>query len=436
MRTAFTALMTVLLVCSAAGEGVSQRMAIDIHGPGQKKINIFLAGPTTFTGGAATAPWSDIPRLTNGYLSFLPFLTIVPGKNILGGAEPGGYQASQIDFRKYSLSNVDLLMTSAYEARPGAQGRIELRVYEIFTQRLVLGRAYMIDDEKQLDQAVRRFCSELMEALAGNGEFFRSRLAFVRKDGENKEIWSVTPFGTALTQLTSLSGLNLNPSWSRDGRSMVFTHINSGGHRLGHLDLTSGVATLKRVPGNSCITPVYAPTGELVVSLDIKGNPDIYLIDGEGKVRRSLVENWAIDISPSFDAKGEKMAFVSSRFGNPHIFLLDRAAGEVRRVTYEGKYNTAPSLSPDGTYIAFARMLPEGHRIFLMEVATGRETQITFGPGNDESPAFASDGYFLAFSSSRSGEYRIYITNRFGEDPKMVPTGSGAATSPAWVVEP
>jgi TolB protein len=311
-----------------------------------------------------------------------------------------------------------------------------LRFYEIYTQRLVLGRAYLVESEGQLDLVVRRFCSELMEALAGNGEFFRSKLAFVRKEGLNKEIWSVSPFGTGLKQLTFLSGLNLSPNWSSDGKSLVFTHVDGSGHRIGFYDVASGSAILKRVPGNSCISPAYSATGELAVSLDFKGNPDIYLLDGEGKVRSTLVENWAIDISPTFDAKGEKMAFVSSRFGNPHIFLLNRSTGEVRRITYEGKYNTAPSMSPDGKHIAFSRMLPEGHRIFVTEVATGRETQITFGPGNDESPAFATDGYFLAFSSNRNGVKRIYLTNRFGEDPRMVPTGSGEATSPAWVVEP
>jgi TolB protein len=436
MRTSFTPIIVILLIILTAGTGLAQRMAIDIHGPGQKKINIYLSKPTAFSGEAATAPWSGIPELTTNYLSFLPFLAMVPARNILGGSEPGGHQAAQIDFRKYSLSQVDLLMTSAYEQRTGAQGRLELRVYEIFTQRLVLGRAYMVEHDGQLESAVRRFCSELMEALAGNGDFFRSKLAFVRKEGNNKEIWSVTPFGTGLKQLTFLSGLNLSPAWSPDGKSLIFTHVDGGGHRLGHLDVASGSATLHRVPGNSCISPVYTPSGEVAVSLAFKGNPDIYLLDGQNKVRSALAENWAIDISPSFDAKGEKMAFVSGRFGNPHIFLLVRATGEVRRITFEGKYNTSPSMSPDGRRIAFTRMLPEGHRIFLMEVATGRETQITFGPGNDESPAFATDGYFLAFSSSRSGANRIYITNRFGEDPKMVQTGSGEVTSPAWVVEP
>jgi TolB protein len=424
------------LVLAAAGPAYSQRTAIDIFGPGQKKINIYVAKPTTMDGQASTAPWSEIPQLTDKYFSFLPFLRSVPGRDILGGSEPGGYQAAQIDFKKYSLSQIDLLMTSAYEPRPGSLGRLEMRVYEVFSQRLVLGRAYVVENESQLDPVVRRFCSELMEALAGNGDFFRSRLAFVRKEGTGKEIWSVTPFGTGLKQMTFLAGLNLSPKWSRDGRKIVFTHIDSMGHRLGILDVASGSATLKKVPGNSCISPVFMPDGNIAVSLDFKGNPDIYLVDGEGKVRSTLVENWAIDISPTFDAKGERMAFVSSRFGNPHIFLLNRATGEVRRITHEGKYNTGPSMSPDGRYIAFSRMLPEGHRIFVTEVATGRETQITFGPGNDESPAFATDGYFLAFSSSRGGTNRIYVTNRFGEEPKMVPTGSGEATSPAWVVEP
>ncbi|MFP4071463.1 MAG: hypothetical protein ACLFTB_05400 [Desulfovibrionales bacterium] len=425
-------LITCLLVGSA---GAQDTLKIDIFGPGQKRINMYVATPVAIQGESGSSAWSEVKPIALEHLDYLPFITLIQPGEILGGAEPGGYKADSIDFRKYGLSQVDLIMTAAYEPRSGMLGRLELRVYEVFTQRLVLGRAYGVESQEQLPLVLRKFFADFMDTVAGNGDFFRSKLAFVKKEGQSKEIWAISPLGTNLRKLTSLTGLNLSPEWSKDGSELIFTHVDGLGHRLGIWNSSTGAATLHDVPGNTLIGPAFIPGGDIAVSLDFGGNPDIYHLGRDFKVKEPIVENWAIDISPSFDASGEKMAFVSSRFGNPHIFLLDRKTGEVRRITYDGKYNTSPSISPGGDLIAFSRMTPEGHRIFVHEIRTGRETQASFGPGNDETPVFAPDDYFLAFASNRNGTYRIYITNRFGEDPKPVQTGEGEAISPAWVVE-
>ena len=55
-----------------------------------------------------------------------------------------------------------------------------------------------------------------------------------------------------------------------------------------------------------------------------------------------------INVSPTFDAAGTKMAFTSNRMGGPQIFMKDLASGSVSRVTKQGNYNTEPSMSPTG----------------------------------------------------------------------------------------
>jgi TolB protein len=146
-----------------------------------------------------------------------------------------------------------------------------------------------------------------------------------------------------------------------------------------------------------------------------------------------VVEHWAIDISPHFDAQGKAMVFVSSRFGNPHIFLRHMDSGEVERISFQGTYNTNPSISPDGRFVAYSRLIKdEGHRIIVYDRQKKTERQVTFGPGNDEDPAWGPDSYFLAFSSDRSGRYQLYVSTRHADEAKKIPTGRGAATSPAW----
>jgi len=440
IRTLF--LLSVVALVFPAMQAGARSIEVDIYGPGQGALNLVTTAPLGSTpAGAVTASPAEGPELKSlidRNMYFLPFIKVVEGSTILGGNTPAGFKAPDIDLRRYQLAGVDLVITQAWPTpAPGKLPSVELRVFEAFSGKLVLGKAYFDISKDMLPRVADRFCADFMKALTGRGEFFLSTLAFVKKAGKTqKDIWSVHPTGRDLRQLTKLPGLSLSPSWSPDGRYVIFSHIGDRYHSLGVWDrLTRRVQHIK-FPGNTIIGPTFLPNNKVAVSLASGGNPDIYLLNHIFQKEKPLVENWAIDVSPSFDATGTKMAYVSSRRGNPHIFLKNLATGSDERVTTEGKYNTTPTISPDGELVAFSRMLDGGHRIFVMDLVTGREKQVTFGPGNDEMPSFAPDGYFLAFSSSRSGQYKVYLTTRHGGEPRQVPTGDGEATMPSWGLVP
>ncbi|WP_051617392.1 TolB family protein [Desulfonatronovibrio hydrogenovorans] len=420
------------------GPAMAESLKIDIFGPGQDRMNIFVAPARSLDQADFTD--KEVPEqirsLLVDNLALLPFLRNTRDGEILGGPGVDGIRGADIDFRKFSLSRVDLLLTIGVDQRAGLPGSVEIRAFEVFGQRMVLGKAYTLFAKDQVPLMVRRFCAELMEYLTGHGDFFRSILAFERKQGDVKEIWSVNPLGQDLEQLTSLGSIALSPDWSQDGEKIAFTLLQDNQHSLGVWSRASRQVQIYSLPGNTVISPAFSPNGRLAVSIDPMGRPDIYWLDGNFRMDRSIMEHWAIDVSPSFDQAGRKMAFASGRLGNPHIFVLDLESNRVQRITYEGRYNTNPSISPDGRHIAFTRQTPDGHRIFLANLETGRERQISFGPGNDEDPGFAPDGYFIAFSSNRDGKYRLYLTTRNADSPVLIPTGDGHATSPAWGPEP
>lgn len=430
----FLVITAVFLSLSCPVRAAAQQtLSIDIYGPGQHQLNMLLAKPLSLTPGLPEPPEAMVlDGYLHAYLGFMPFLRLVPGSEILGGDILPGVSVQDVDFRRFRLGRIDLVLTAGWGGS-GGPGSIELRVFETFEQRMLLGRAYTGVSPSELHEVAARFCADLMTVLTGQGDFFRSTLAVVKTHGENKEIWAASPLGQGLRQLTSLGGISMSPAWSMDGRMLVFTLISEGRHHLGVLDMNGKEVRKVRLPGNSVISPAFLPDGNIAVSLDHGGRPDIYSLGRDLKIVRKLAQSWAIDISPSFDRSGTKMTFVSSRLGNPHIFLMDLKTGETRRVTFEGTYNTNPSLSPDGRMVVFSRQTPQGHRIFLHDLLSGRERQLTFGPRNDVSPAWAPDNYFIAFSSNRSGEYKVYLTTRHGAEPRMVPLGTGEFTSPAWV---
>lgn len=402
----------------------------EIHGPGQARMNIVQAQP--FAEGTMPADAQYLQELIHKNLSFMPFLKVMNDSDILGGAKLSGPKADQIDFKPFSLAKSDLLITAVWKPGKG-MGDIELRAFEVFSQKLLLGKVYPGVSRADLPEVADRFCMELMALLTGQGSIFKAKLAFVRPTGKGKDIWVVGAMGRDLAQITHYGdlGMAISPAWSFDGSRICFTLIGSSSHYLGVGSSAGGKANVYTLPSTTVISPHFMPNGTIAVALNIRGNTDIYSLDSSYKnTAGTLASDSAIDVSPSFDQSGTMMAFVSDKLGNPNIFVKDLSSGTVRRVSKSG-YNTNPSMSPDGKYIAYSKQ-SSGHRIFVYEMATDTEKQVSFGPGSDENPSFAPDSYFIAFSSSRAGGRKIYLTTRNGDGAVQVPTGEGEAIMPAF----
>jgi len=416
-----------------AGSAQAQStLSIDIFGPGQTKANLMLTQPLPAAPGPMPAMAADMHARIRENLRYLHFLRQVPASEVIDGDRVDAPKPPGIDFKRFQLSRVDLLVTTAWTPGKDDRGTVAFRVYEVFTGSMVFGQEYADVRPAHMTDIADSFCSRLMEALTGKVGFFQSRLAFVRKDDSGNEIWAAGPTGGNARRITSLGGINTSPSWSLDGKRLVFTHVGRTQHLLGLVDLDSGKVETLDLPGFTVISPTFMSDGRLAVTLDIEGRPSIYVLGRDWKPASALAKSWAIDVSPSFDRSGRKMAFASGRVGNPHIFVLDLPSKQVQRVTYDGKYNTNPSLSPDGQLVAFSRDTSAGHRIFVHDLQTGIERQVSFGPGFDEEPTFCPDGYFIAFSSNRSGAYKLYLTTRHGDEAVMLQTGPGEARAPSW----
>jgi len=427
-------LCLALMLVSLQGTAAAEDLELSIHGPGQKRVNIFLAPPLSLSEGNAAQPPSFASKLYSAVernLAFMPFVRRIPADEILGGKELEGVKAADIDFKRFTMGKVDYLLTFGFQQRDEGQVQVELRVFRTRSAELFTGRGFVIGTTKQSLLAAKRFCADFMEELTGTAGFFRSRLAFVRIQGQTKEIRTATPRGD--TQKTRVQGRKhiMSPAWSRDGERIAYVRVADDGHTLNVWNREDDAVRRMSLPGNTIISPAYHPDGRIAVSVDPEGNPDIYFLEDD-KLGRAVVRNWAIDISPSFDSSGRWMSFVSSRLGNPHIFLKDLEKDRVERISYEGDYNTSAAISPSGQYIAYSRLTDNGHRIFIHDRLRDTTRQLTHGPGNDEDPAWGPDGYFLAFASNRSGEYRIYIGSRHGDGVKEVQTGNGSAKAPDW----
>ncbi len=402
-------------------------------GSGQQTIKVAQAAPLAGPGVKAESLGAELQSLITENLNILPFIELTDPMAVLGGTVLQGADAPGVDFKRFQLAGAAVLLTASWPNGDGPGKMAELRIFDTSAGQRLFAAQYPDLRREILPEVADRFCASLLEVLIGNGDFFRSTLAFIKKVSRNKaDVWVMKPTGRGLKQVTNIPGEALSPSWSLDGRFIVFSHIDDRSHALGVWDRTTGQVQRIRFPGNTVIGPSFTPENRVAVSLSQGRNPDIYLLTHSFQVDRALESSSSINVSPSFSADGTKMAFTSSRLGGPQIFIKDLGGGGVTRISREGGYNTEPNLSRDGTLIVYTRLTDFGQRIFVQDLRTGAEKQVTFGPGSDEQPSFAPDSYFIAFSSSRGGARQLYLTTRHGAEPRHLRSGGGDCSFPRW----
>jgi TolB protein len=58
------------------------------------------------------------------------------------------------------------------------------------------------------------------------------RIAFVGRDSNNYDLFTVTPDGRDMKRLTQGEGSNEDPTWSPDGRYIAFSSSRAGGRQI------------------------------------------------------------------------------------------------------------------------------------------------------------------------------------------------------------
>jgi TolB protein len=429
MRSLF--LTGLLLVGLAVPCGAQVRGTI--FGPGARNYPIAVSplkalSPPGQAGGVGTRFADMVERdlVLSGHFK------VVDRAAHIADPQASGYTADSINFPNWSVVGALGLVKGAFTVE-GDHLTLEARLFDVYQRRQLTGRRYRgtIDDVRRM---AHRFADEILLQFTGERGPFDSRIAFIsRRGGRFKELYVMSLDGKDVQQLTRDGGITLSPSWSPDGRSLLYTSYKRRNPNLYSIDLFSGRETLiSRRPGLN-LAGSYAPDGtRIAVTIEEQGSTDIALIDVTGEVVRRLADAWAIDVSPTWSPDGRQIAFCSNRSGNPQIYVMDVDGGEPRRITFTGNYSTAPAWSPKGDRIAFVNRALGRFDIFTVRADGTQPRQLTVGQGDNEDPSWSPDGRYIVFSSTRTRSKKLFIMDDRGTQQVQLTAGEGDDSSPAW----
>lgn len=429
----FASVLVIVMSLMVIPIGVSAKHDyVDISNPFLRKIPIavpvFKAMSGSSTEAALTRKAAD---MLSDSLQFTGYFKMLDHSAFLIDPDKYDIVAPKINFQNWTVVGAELLVTGGVLAQ-GDNLDFELRLYDTFKERLVVGKRYRgtMADTRRI---IHRFCSEIIFKLTGSYGVFNSKICFVSTTAAGqKEIFTCDFDGTNIKQFTANKSINLSPAWSSDGQWLAYTSYARGKPDLfiRHMTEKRGAVVTKE---GSNISPAWFPGRfEVAASLSFSGDPEIYLLTGKGKVIKRLTNKIGIDVSPAWSPDGKRMAFVSKRAGSPQIYIKNIETGQFNRLTYQGKNNTQPSWSPRGDQIVYAAFEDGNLNIRVIGIDGKGLLQLTRDSGDNESPSWSPDGSLIVFSSSREGPSRIYVMTAFGTDQRRLLSLPGRQSEPKW----
>lgn len=412
--------------------GAADIKYIDLTNPFLRKIPMAVPVFKALTPNAAEAPLADgVADQVSQMLDFTGYFKMLDRGSFLYDARTGGITQNELNFGNWKTVGAELLITGGVRVQSG-QLICEMRLFDTFKGKLVVGKRYVGRVEDQRDM-VKRFCAEVVHVLTGKAGIFDSRFAFVSRSNGKKEIYTCDFDGKNVKQLTKRNSISSFPNWSWDGRHLAYTSfVDHTPARIFVRDMQSGVETGFKFKGTQ-IAPAWVPRQfELSATLSFQGDPEIYLLTGGGKMIKRLTNSPGIDVEASWSPDGKKLAFVSKRAGTPQIFIKEVDAGRIYRLTFQGKYNTQPCWSPKGDKIAYSSLEEGLINIYVTDIEGVNPIRLTDNQGDNEAPSWSPDGSLIAFSTTREGQSRIYVMTAIGTDQRRLLALPGEQSNPKW----
>jgi len=226
----------------------------------------------------------------------------------------------------------------------------------------------------------------------------------------------------------SLRFINSSGSFSPDGRFFALAAKRRDRDDLVILDAKRGREVQRiKVSLNGLQTPTWSPDGKQLVFTGFDGGlSDLYVINRDGTGQRRLTSDKYADLHPAWSPDGKTIAFVTDRgsntsfedlrFGNLRIALYHLESGTIELLGHmeEGK-NINPVWAPDGRSLAFVSDRTGISDIYLYDLDDSNIYQITnlYTGVQGITPlspvmSWARQADRLAFVYYEDGQYSVY----------------------------
>lgn len=174
----------------------------------------------------------------------------------------------------------------------------------------------------------------------------KKQLALTMSFPGNAEIFLMDPATKVVQRITNSFGLDVDPSWSADGKWLAFVS-------------------------------------------DRSGRPMVYKMEASGANVQRLTYAGYYNATPTWSPAGNKIAFAGWDAGKFDIFIMNPDGTNIERLTKNMGNNEDPDFAPDGYFIVYSSNRKGKKNLYITNVDNTVHRQITSDFGNCESPRWS-----------------------------------------------
>jgi len=246
--------------------------------------------------------------------------------------------------------------------------------------------------------------------------------------GDDGDIYAIAPDGTNRRRLTNAPGIDWSARLAPGGATIAFSADATNHDRQLWLMNADG-SNLHQLTGNdfSAYHPSWSPDGRRLVFGAFE-TQEIFVIDADGSNEARLSSQ--SDSQPEWSPDGKHIVFMRLVDGANQIFEMDADGSHAARLTTTGIEDALPSWSPDGTRIAFAEG-KDATDIFVMHI-DGSHVQRLTRDAKSTWPSWSPDGTTIAFTHNETSKLSdVWVMAADGSGAHAV-TSDGSDWGPSW----
>ncbi len=213
-------------------------------------------------------------------------------------------------------------------------------------------------------------------------------------------LYIINADGTNLTPLATVPGGDFDPAWSPDGKSIAFTSLRTGQMEIFVFNIEDQSVTqiTKGASNIQSREPAWSPDGsQIVYTVKRLGVYQIWLMNTDGSAQKQIVRSGTrlSDYLPAWSRDGQLILFsqrCATSFCLPYAMRISSTDRSVQQGSLlQGNTLSVENLeySPDGFWLVYeGDETGSNNDIFYMTVTGASRTRLTFDEGLDFDPTW------------------------------------------------
>ncbi len=337
-------------------------------------------------------------------------------------------------------------------ATPKKRGSVKITVTDTHSGKNVLNETFSYGQKTAYFDS-HEIAGKVLPALTREQSPFSGTLAYCKQYSSVHKVVCMSDVAGRHEQVVVPNHtLSVAPRWHPEAPVLLFSQFTKSNTNLMSVNVHScKQRTICSYDGLN-MQPSFSGDGkEVALCMSGKsGNTEIYIYDHttskkkKHRVFRQVTHNHGNNTYPTLLADGNVLFCSDFQTGSPQIYLLDRKKHVTRRLSNGQGYCAAPSFNPETRTIVYTRLIAGNFQLFSMNMddPAHKEKQLTFGFGDKIDPAWSPCGRFVAFTLDAQDETtkkripQIGILNCASRAIRIATHGNQPKSYPTWINKP